>query len=347
MNKRVLRSSLLFLMAVLIAIYFRIWLLLSFSSSASPTREQKREVYNTSPFSNDASMIGTTKIIAFCNHNYRSVALAWYRRMTRLGYSTHVIVATDRLMAEFLRSNTDFRYQILIHEPMAVENVSSNNKKKTEQDHDLLKLLMAVRWKFLLQQLNKGIHILLTDVDNIFTRYIPMKELENYDKNVDVWHAYATKYPRKAFAKLGFVVCSGMSWWRASPAAVRFSQIMHDTCGILCDDQRVLNNLLTGDKLNMTWHWTPEIEASRIISVAEKDNRFVGLPTVGISGVSNVTGHRARVWERDFAFRGPLRPDTCPRNNWVSMPILEAKSRGTAWKTKLESFREWDGYCPQ
>jgi hypothetical protein len=113
-----------------------------------------------------------------------------------------------------------------------------------------------------------------------------------------------------------------------------------------------LNNLLVGDKLNMTWHWTPEIEASRISGTSttnsittEADKRFVGLPTVGIAGVSNVTGHRARVWERDFAFRGPLHPETCPSNNWVSMPILEARSRGTAWRTKLESFQEWDQHC--
>jgi hypothetical protein len=327
----------------------------------------KKEVFpknttksNLTPLVDDTMFVGRTKIVAFCNYNYRSVAIKWYNRMTELGYNSHVIVATDQRMAGFLFNsqklnaydNMPFRYQVLIHEPIPHEWMVSMTK--TKFDHSVLELLMAVRWKFLQHQLEQGIHVLLTDVDNVFSRYIPLDEEKNSvlfatDSNdgiVDVWHAYATKYPRKVYSKLGFVVCSGMSWWRASPAAIRFAKIMHKSCGSMCDDQRVLNNLLIDDTvLNMTWFRTQEMMNSRISSVTTTDDRFLGLPTIGISGYSSVTGHRAKIWDRDFAFRGPVHPEVCPPDNWVSMPILEAKSRGKAWLAKLNSFDDWDSYC--
>jgi hypothetical protein len=289
---------------------------------------------------------GTTLIVAFCNFHFREVGLKFYKRMTRLGYSNHLLVATDDAMVDFLENYSELRirYQVWIHEPIPAE-VSSWPKQK--QDHAYLQLLMAVRWKYLLRRLESGMHIVLTDVDNIFTRFVDVdQEIAAQDTEVDVWHAYATKFPRKAFAKQGFCVCSGMSWWRASPGGVRFARLMRDTCGDMCDDQRQLNNLLSSSpKLNMTWHWTKEAKQSRITNTTTVDPRFLGLPTAEMAGHSDVTGHKAKIWTRDFAFRGPLVPDICPTNNWVSMPILDAKSRQSAWKTKIESFQEWDRHC--
>lgn len=362
-RRRVRRGRILLIwMAVLVALYVRIWIVLSQSSpllSSSDTStmditsKAEKLVFHTPPLTKSEDWIGQTMIVGFCNFNYRSIGVAWYERMTNLGYFTHVLVATDPEMAEYLKTHTSFRYYVSIHEPMPAEykDASNSNPKAKKKKHTaLLKLLMAVRWKFLLEQLKLGIHVLLTDVDNIFSQYIDMEEAftnnhQEVDSDiVDVWHAYATKFPQQVFAKQGFVVCSGMSWWRASKAAIKFGEIMHSQCGTFCDDQRVLNNLLVGNQLNMTWEWTKEIQGSRITNVTTQDMRFVGLPTLGISGRSNVTGHRARVWDRDFAFRGSLRPEPCPRNNWVSMPVLEAHRR-SAWRTKLESFEEWDRHC--
>lgn len=293
---------------------------------------------------------GTTLIVAFCNYHFRNVGILFYERMTRLGYNNHLLVATDPEMVEFLEQYDNsspigqIRYQVWIHEPLPGMVLSW---PKPKQDHAYLELLMAVRWKYLLQQLEHGMHIVLTDVDNIFTGYIDVdQEMASRDTDIDVWHAYATKFPRKAFAKQGFCVCSGMSWWRASPAAIRMARLMRDTCGDMCDDQRELNNLLSSSPaLNMTWHWTEQVERSRLTNATTNDPRFLGLPTTELSGHSDVTGHTARIWNRDFAFRGPLLPDICPTNNWVSMPILQAKSRQTAWMAKVESFEEWDQHC--
>lgn len=339
LKQRAVRRAITLLLSILLIIYLRMLFQLDSDSEQLPTKMQ--EVLSTTQVvsaASDSASTGKTKIVAFCNSNYRSVAKAWYERMTRLGYSTHVIVATDQAMVEYLQKYA-MRYEVMLHPPLEPKY---NSRSKNKKDHLVLELLMAVRWKYLLQQLEQGNHILLTDVDNIFTRYVPLEDFEN--SSVDVWHAYATKYPRKMFFLQGFVVCSGMSWWRASPAGIHFSRIMHEACGEMCDDQRVLNAILQSD-LGMNWEWTPEIKASRISNATESDPRFVGLLQKETYGTSNVTGHRAGIWGRDFAYRGLVDPKTCPENNWVSMPILESTGRLTAWLTKAESFDVWDKNC--
>jgi len=344
MSRKILRAVVLCLLACLTTVYLRLWVVVSSSTHLQTTLSTKLPAtFETQPLKDQSMMIGRTKIVGFCNYNFRSVGVAWYERMSKLGYTTHVLVATDPPMARFLATKTAFRYEVMFHEKMPV---AVRSKPKSKQDHAVLELLMAVRWKYLLQQLQQGIHVLLTDVDNIFTQQVPMEEIsQSHGGTIDVWHAYATKYPRKAYSKQKFVVCSGMSWWRASPASILFSKVMHEACGIMCDDQRVLNDLLVNPKLDMVWNWTEETESSIITNATTQDPRFLGLPTLGIAGRSKMTSHTARIWDRDFAFRGPLRPETCPENNWVSMPILEAKSRGRAWMAKIESFDVWDRHC--
>jgi hypothetical protein len=352
LKQRAVRGAIALLLSILFFFYLRMFFELDSGSEPLPTNTntKTREALSTpkviSTDSSNSASTGKTKIVAFSNSQYRSVAKAWYERMSRLGYSTHVIVATDHAMVDYLKKYA-MRYDVMLHPPLAPQY---NARPKNRKDHFVLQLLMAVRWKYLLQQLEQGYHILLTDIDNIFTRYVPLEDFEN--SSVDVWHAYATKYPRKMFALQGFVVCSGMSWWRASPAGIHFSRIMHKACGEMCDDQQVLNALLESDDFGMNWEWTPEIKASRIsngttttTTTASDDPRFVGLLQKEMYGTSNVTGHRAGIWDRDFAYRGLVDPKPCPNNNWVSMPILETKSRSTAWLTKAESFDVWDKNC--
>eukprot|EP00934_Nitzschia_sp_Nitz4_P002024 Nitzschia sp. Nitz4//scaffold396_size11502//1317//2120//NITZ4_009035-RA/size11502-processed-gene-0.2-mRNA-1//1//CDS//3329550265//2024//frame0 len=266
--------------------------------------------------------------------------------MSRLGYDNHILVATDPPMAQYLRQNHKFRYHTWFHEDFPPQ---VKTWPRAKQDHAYLELLMAVRWKYLQRRLEEGTPIVLTDVDNIFTRYLDVDaDIAQKDSSIDVWHAYATKFPRKAFSRQGFVVCSGMSWWRPSPGGIAFARLMQSTCGDMCDDQRVLNDLMIDStKLNMTWMWTEKVRRTVIDNTTTSDPRFLGLPTIGVKGVASQTGHRAQVWDRDFALRGPLNPEPCPpkRINWVSMPILEAKNRQEAWKAKLDSFQQWDENC--
>ena len=197
---------------------------------------------------------------------------------------------------------------------------------------------------------------------------------------IDIFHAYATKVPLGAFKKQRFAVCSGMSWWRGgSPGSVHMAQIMHEKCGIMCDDQKVLNQLLIDRKaVGMTWEWPDHVLSSRLVDLVDK--RYDGLLTRGMIGRSNVTQHVAKLWDRDFAFRGPLELDSnetsttssgtvqgadslssssssskylsCPignhtsrDNNWVAMPIVHVRSRAESIQAKIKSFQQWDKLC--
>ncbi|KAL3928062.1 MAG: hypothetical protein SGBAC_012810 [Bacillariaceae sp.] len=240
-------------------------------------------------------------------------------------------------METYLESQ-DYRFDVSLVEPVPLK---FDGKRKNKRDRAELELLFAVRWKYLLSQLEKGVNILLTDVDNIFSKFLNLKDdVEEFDPSVDIWFAYATKYPNKIFAQQGFTVCGGMSWWRASKPAIAFARLIHESCGIMCDDQRLLNNLLL--QINMTWDWTPNVRNSR---VQDGDERFVGIPTLGLKGESARIGYKARIWDRDVAFRGHLEPNECPKNNWISMPIVDAKSRYQNWIAKLDSFDTWDQHC--
>lgn len=287
----------------------------------------------------DKTMIGRTKIVGFCNYRFRQVGIHWFHRMTRLGYDTHVLVATESTMVDFLKTQRGVRYQIeLQHDEeninerkgMTKDRKRLDRKQKEHLRKRHFRSLMASRWKFLLSQLKLGIHILLTDVDNIFTRFIDMEEefanryypynttiINTYNSssaeasqvastNIDIFHAYATKFPLGVYNKQRFVVCSGMSWWRGnSPRSIHMAEIMHRTCGVQCDDQTVLNRLLIDEvSVQMTWEWPDHVKKSRLVDPT--DQRFDGILTRGMVGRSNITQHIAKIWDRDFAFRGPL-----------------------------------------
>ena len=43
----------------------------------------------------DATQLNRTKIVGFINEGYKHVGMRWYDRLTALGYTEHVIIATD------------------------------------------------------------------------------------------------------------------------------------------------------------------------------------------------------------------------------------------------------------
>lgn len=347
MKLRIFRLLLFGFTASLLIAYVRILKTISLSPSSSSSSliiDLHLHHQSSKNVSSSISMVGKTKIVTFCDFEFRSVGIKWYQRMTTLGYDNHVVVATDTKMANYLATKySNFRYEVELTQSTIPKEYQS--KSKSKQDRVKFGLLLSVRWKFVLEQLKRGTNVLLTDVDNIFSRYISIKdEIEDNDSTIDVWHAYATKFPPKIYKQQGFTVCGGMSWWRASVGAIRFLEMFRERCPVTCDDQRVMNNLLIDPALNMTWFWTQKLQDSRITSATTTDENLLGLPTLSILGTSNITGHKARVWDRNFALRGRIN-EPCPNNNWVSMPIVEASSRARKWIAKLDSFDNWDKNC--
>ena len=94
-------------------------------------------------------------------------------------------------------------------------------------------------------------HLLVTDVDNVFSRYVPLYGF--LDEGYDVFHAYEMRYPTYIFDEMGFVVCSGHQFLRSSPGTLRFMELMENRCkGDKCDDQVVYNEVFWRE-LNVEW----------------------------------------------------------------------------------------------
>jgi hypothetical protein len=214
-------------------------------------------------------------------------------------------------------------------------------------------MLFAHRWVYVLEQLKLGYHILLTDVDNIFSSYYDMSILEMSE--FDVYHALETKHPEDVFRYQGFVFCGGMGWYRASPPTLRYIQEMVTQCGDLCDDQILLNRLVA---YVFRVQWNRNSTEHGEVTVPTRDtnvtidrlgnhfDRLVGLVTKGFTGYSESTGAQIYVWDRDFAYRGKADPSVCPKLNWVSMPFVTAPVRSGVARAKWNTYDIWDTNCP-
>ena len=282
-------------------------------------------------------LTGRTKILGFADYNYREYALRWYHRLSRLGYIEQVIVAVDPKAVEFFSQNISslsetIHWEALPYPPCIGYNHDPRGHRRQ---------IFGRRWTYIYEQLQQGHHILMTDVDNVFFRFLDMKEFEDNLK-VDVFHAYSTSYPTYVFEDMGLTVCGGMSWLRATPPVIRFVGSLVNKCKCMglvgtrnsrdeqvcrecqCDDQVALNELLWKGKHRVIW--------DRNIS---KPQSLSDLQWGPLTGISSKTRHRIAIWDRNLAYRAPM-PDTCPTNNWVAMPLYVDRS---------EVVEVWDALC--
>ena len=263
-----------------------------------------------------------SKILGFADSAYIKYAIRWYHRLSDLGYTEHVIVTVDENATSFFRNHRQggntIRYEELPYKPCI--KVEQDSRKYRRQ-------LFGRRWKYVYDQLRQGYSILITDVDNVFRRYVPLSEYGN--SVYDTYHAYSTSYPQDVFQELGFTVCGGMSWLRSHSTVIRFvgtlvnkckclkATTRHELCneGCYCDDQVILNEMLLKGKHQVVWDTTfPTNGTKRSLS---------DYPWKSITGTSQTTGHKIKIWDRSFAYRAPL-PGKCPSNpseNWVAMPL--------------------------
>jgi hypothetical protein len=175
--------------------------------------------------------------------------------------------------------------------------------------------MFGSRWNYVLRQLEQGNHILMSDVDNAFMKYLPTQQLE--DSDVDVYHAYAgtiNSFPQKCFRKYGFTICGGLFWWRNIPSVMDFVRQLVNQCGCQhidcdchCDDQVALNQLLFKSDNKIRWNRPRMVK----IPKSEKDLQW----TNELTGVGKKTGHRVKVWSRYTAFRANIDPHNCPTDN--------------------------------
>lgn len=279
------------------------------------------------------------KIVAFTDFDYIPVAKWWYRRMTSLGYKTHVLVVIDHTaLGHFQKINVNgmeyYRVETKIVDP------GKRRKNKVRS-------LWYNRILYCLTELQKGQSLLLTDVDNIFSRYEPLSQF--LGSSYDVIFALEGKFPSYIFRKQGFVVCGGLIFLKATKSTIQMMEMLLDRCDggtKRCDDQVEWNKLLTE---TMTWN----------NSKSKLNKTDDGLLQYGFDGVSHVVkGFKAKVWDRDFAWRGPFDTEHCPsKSNWVSMPgnlpshaqkQIEKVKRGLTKNIGLEKMARvaiWEAFC--
>ena len=210
-----------------------------------------------------------TVILTFANSAVKEGAVEWYNVLTELGYTEQRIVAMDQPTADYLKSlsnnnggdggggggsDSAIRYDVM---PYTLCNAAADHDDPHDYNSTIRKEIYGLRWKYVYSQYlspdegnsKKKKNVLLSDIDNVFTSYRPLYDLEYSD--YDVYHSYGTTYPTRIFEEKGFTVCGGLSWWRADSKTVlpfvRDLVVKHCGCsldittgcdpGCSCDDQ--------------------------------------------------------------------------------------------------------------
>jgi len=193
----------------------------------------------------------------------------------------------------------------------------------------------------------------------------------------------------------GFTIGSGMNWLKSTPSTIAFVRKLVDTCGAFCDDRTVLNQMMARPRiLGIEWdtnakeiiHGTEAAEGPPTPPNTDAEVKTTATTTttttttashrsieegiedqrqrlISRTGRSTVTGHRFKIWDREWVFAGdPEHPDECPTDiggaaaaavvvvvNWIAMPALDpdaiAKGSSAIPDRKLAALDAWDENC--
>lgn len=166
---------------------------------------------------------------------------------------------------------------------------------------------MSARLQLTRDMLQNGTHLLITDVDNVFSRYVPLYGF--LEEGYDAYHAFEMRYPDHIFRNFGYVICSGHQFLRSSPRTLLFFDLIMKSCSRerrgaqgKCDDQVVYNNVLFYE-LDIRWDNidNPNHEKALRINTTNPENH--NLLVESVTGRSLVTNHTIKIWDRDFAWR--------------------------------------------
>ena len=147
-----------------------------------------------------SGMAPPLKIVAFTDISFVEIAEWWYHRMTNLSYTTHTLVVIDTASKEhFTNINKKANQTVYRFEEELI------NESLEKRRHRVANLWYH-RILYVYNQLKAGNSILLTDTDNIFTRYEPLTSF--YDNGYDAIFAFEERFPGRIFERMGslFVV---------------------------------------------------------------------------------------------------------------------------------------------
>ena len=184
------------------------------------------------------------KIVAFASRNYLAITERWYDRLTELGYTEHVVAAMDEALFDALAAKG---YRVEDHVVSPSEKLEPGEPVPGWGRH--LWKLWRYRLSYALRQTQLGRNVFLVDVDTMWTRYVPLRDLfdgAEREARADVFLSQGTVYPPDVFDKWGFVGCMGSAAFRATPAAQTLLRQAIRACaeGSSCDDQVAVNRAL-------------------------------------------------------------------------------------------------------
>ena len=128
-----------------------------------------------------------------------------------------------------------YRYDIQIIDP----GRKQKNKMRSLWYHRIL---------YCLNNIKAGHHILLTDVDNIFTRHVSLSHefllngssASGDGDGYDAMFAFGGNFPVDLLKKYGFTICGGMTFLKASNGTIALMERLLQVCDSgtkRCDDQ--------------------------------------------------------------------------------------------------------------
>lgn len=275
-----------------------------------------------------------TKIVAITDINYAPIAHDWHTRLVSLGYPANrvVIVAADDATLTYFRETNLTTVEPMLHPsstgwPVAHPSMKGQLKRRR---------IFSTRWVYVLNQLQNGYSVLLSDADNIFVRYVDTIQLER--SGYDVIHAYCHNFPVR-FLSMGFTVCGGMVWLKGNAAgasedgpAVKYVKSILTQCqwSGIHDGQLQSDDNATHDNINSSTaiiHDVSAIHPPPIKAPAAKcdDQQVINSKFYSnslnytwdvrpnnhfwkreSSGRSLVTRHKFKFWDVDTAYRGPV-----------------------------------------
>eukprot|EP00555_Chaetoceros_dichaeta_P014018 CAMPEP_0198271172 /NCGR_PEP_ID=MMETSP1447-20131203/48139_1 /TAXON_ID=420782 /ORGANISM="Chaetoceros dichaeta, Strain CCMP1751" /LENGTH=400 /DNA_ID=CAMNT_0043963607 /DNA_START=14 /DNA_END=1216 /DNA_ORIENTATION=+ len=324
--------------------------------------------------SNDGGIGGSSssnvKIVAFTDYDYLPIAKWWYQRMTNLSYTTHTLILIDNEAVEYFETiNRNGKENTT--KSNEGNSKTQNQKQQIEQQEynhyrtetmivdpgkrrkNKTRSLWYNRILYCLDEMKAGRNLLLTDVDNVFSRYVdPDKEFLLSPIKYDAIFSLGMKFPNYVFNAQGFVVCGGMTFLRASPPTIAVLERLLVKCvggeANRCDDQVEWNKMILGDmKWNISVGNTMENATER-----QKEQ----LMQLGFDGRSKtIPEFHAKVWDHDFAWRKEFITPVCPGiQNWVAMPDnlphkfkaqIKTNTQQANGFQKLARVHSWEAFC--
>jgi len=294
--------------------------------STTTTKLEPRENQTSSvpkEGSNEMTKHLKVKFVGFSDSGYVPVAMTWYNQLLGLGYQNHVVIATDLAAYQTLSTAHSNDGSPLRVEYFKVQLVKSGNQAIRFND------LWRRRMQYVLEQTQSGVSVFLSDVDNLFSRYIPLEGEHFQSSEFDLMHAHGTNHPPEVKKKQGFVVTAGFSFFKGNAKVANMLEWVVQRCSPECDDQREVNKFY--------------LERMKWSNVTGPTDALTSRYGEGArTGIDEESGLRVLALPRTFAYRGMgiRKPENCPKNLWAAMP--------TSYKSaaaKQEASDVWQCTC--